>query len=110
MYWSLHGQEAVAALKPQSAHHISASAFSSPRPRGRGRIEALAARQSLPPSWWSPRPRGRGRIEAGPYGLVLPRSLRLHGQEAVAALKRRRTAAERISDRLVSTAKRPWPH
>src|SRR5258708_5791603 len=85
----LHGREVVAALKPDTASLNAQTRLCSPRPRGRGRIEA----RPPSPSWplvgrvlhgrevvaalkpaallrvdrevdRSPRPRGRGRIEA----------------------------------------------
>src|SRR5262249_14251450 len=132
----LHGRKAVAALKPIGLNLRCIEAWhGSPRPKGRGRIEAT-------PSWiapnaanGSPRPKGRGRIEAPHHSGNCPHLLHvLHGRKAVAALKHhshssrpsklprsprpkgrgRIEAIISISNGspflLFSTAERPWPH
>ena len=85
----LHGLRVVAALKlrlPLRRPRCEGS----PRPSGRGRIEATVMVGSASTPKGSPRPSGRGRIEALPHRsfyLVIRRVL--HGLRVVAALKPR---------------------
>src|SRR5262249_35844374 len=133
----LHGLLAVAALKRPPSMPGCHQSGCSPRPAGRGRIEAfsvslpnpkefadvlhgLLAVAALKPAyqspassacWRSPRPAGRGRIEApGAAGVEKSKGVVLHGLLAVAALKRCQRATRGSLVIKFSTACWPWPH
>lgn len=83
----LHGREAVAPLKRLVVVAREQEELPSPRPRGRGSVEAWkwGTRRSAP--WLSPRPRGRGSVVASTAAPLVGALSRLHGREAVAPLK-----------------------
>ena len=83
----LHGRKAVAELKPAVPSVAVQAPASSPRPKGRGRIEARSTPFTHHPTHMSPRPKGRGRIEAVCSAKGKPVVVRLHGRKAVAELK-----------------------
>src|SRR5579875_347673 len=90
---------------------LVAASRKSPRPYGRGSIEAFTAPPARERRPSSPRPYGRGSIEAATRSSDGPRpSSRLHDRMAVAPLK---LVPPRLRPRrpgLVSTAVWPWLH
>ena len=74
-------------MKPQSVGPSTLYQSRSPRPKGRGRIEAFCGWPLVHQSCLSPRPKGRGRIEAGASSSSFGDICGLHGRKAVAELK-----------------------
>src|SRR5260370_10853583 len=88
VFLGLHGLSAVAELKHTKTPSPTANTTSSPRPKCRGRIEAVIAVREESSGDGSPRPKCRGRIEGLPrYQGVSNDSFVLHGLSAVAELK-----------------------
>ena len=85
---NLPGQLAGASLKPEAErNHCADRAAKSPRPIGRGLIEATPRTAPSHPARLSPRPIGRGLIEAEQKVDYMIRTAYLPGQLAGASLK-----------------------